>query len=43
MKYVNNTWVMVDKPEDCEARLESIDEYFKGNVQGAERCYCIAA
>lgn len=31
MKYVNNTWVMVDKPEDCEARLESIDEYFKGN------------
>ena len=33
MKYVNNTWVMVDKPEDCEARLESIDEYFKGNFK----------
>ena len=33
MKYVNNTWVMVDKPEDCEARLESIDEYFKSNFK----------
>lgn len=33
MKYVNNTWVMVDKPEDCEARLESIAEYFKGNFK----------
>ena len=33
MKYVNNTWVMVDKPEDCEARLEHIDEYFKGNFK----------
>lgn len=31
MKYVNNTWVMVDKPEDCEARLEKIDAYFKGD------------
>lgn len=33
MKYVNNTWVMVDNLEDCEARLESIDEYFKGNFK----------
>lgn len=33
MKYVNNTWVMVDNPEDCEARLDSIDEYFKGNFK----------
>ena len=33
MKYVNNTWVMVDKPEDCEARLENIPEYFKGNFK----------
>lgn len=33
MKYVNNTWVMVDNPEDCEARLESIAEYFKGNFK----------
>ena len=33
MKYVNNTWVMVDKPEDCEARLENIAEYFKGNFK----------
>lgn len=33
MKYVNNTWVIVDNPEDCEARLDSIDEYFKGNFK----------
>lgn len=33
MKYVNNTWVMVDNPEDCEARLDNIDEYFKGNFK----------
>ena len=33
MKYVNNTWVMVDNPTDCEARLESIEDYFKGNFK----------
>lgn len=33
MEYVNNTWVMVDKPEDSEARLESVAEYFKGNFK----------
>lgn len=33
MKYVNSTWVMVDKPEDCEARLEHIQDYFKGNFK----------
>lgn len=33
MKYVNNTWVMVDNPEDCEARLENITEYFNGNFK----------
>jgi hypothetical protein len=33
MKYVNNTWVMVDNPADCEARLESIEDYFKGNFK----------
>ena len=33
MKYVNNTWVMNDNPEDSEARLESIAEYFKGNFK----------
>ena len=33
MKYINNTWVMTDKPEDCEARLENIPEYFKGNFK----------
>lgn len=33
MKYVNNTWVMVDNPENCEARLENITEYFNGNFK----------
>ena len=33
MKYVNNTWVMVDNPEDCEARLEHIENYFKGDFK----------
>ena len=33
MKYVNNTWVMVDNPEDCEARLEHIEDYFKGDFK----------
>lgn len=31
MKYVNEKWVMVDNPADCEARLEHIEDYFKGN------------
>lgn len=31
MKYVNEKWVMVDKPADCEARLEKIADYFKGD------------
>lgn len=31
MKYVNNAWVMVPNPSDCEARLEHIADYFKGN------------
>ena len=33
MKYVNNTWIMVDHPEDCEVRLDNILEYFKGNFK----------
>ena len=33
MKYINNTWVMTDRPEDCESRLENISEYFKGNFK----------
>ena len=32
-KYVNGAWVMVDNPQDCEARLEHIEDYFKGNFQ----------
>lgn len=31
MKYVNEKWVMTDKPADCEARLENIEKYFKGD------------
>jgi hypothetical protein len=31
MKYVNNTWVMNDNPADSEARLEHIENYFKGD------------
>lgn len=31
MKYINGTWVMTDNPEDCEARLEHIENYFKGD------------
>ena len=31
MKYVNEKWVMVDNPSDCEARLEKIENYFKGD------------
>lgn len=33
MKYVNNTWVMVDNPQECEARLENIPNYFKGDFK----------
>lgn len=37
MKYVENKrtgqkeWIMVDNPEDCEAILENIEKYFKGD------------
>lgn len=31
MKYVNNTWVPSDNLQDCEARLENIDNLFKGD------------
>lgn len=31
MKYVNNQWVMSENPEDSEARLEKITDYFKGD------------
>lgn len=33
MKYVNNTWVMNDNPQDSEARLESIPNYFKNDFK----------
>lgn len=31
MKYVNEKWVLVDNPADCEARLENIEKYFTGD------------
>lgn len=31
MKYVNEKWVLVDNPADCEARLENIEKYFNGD------------
>lgn len=31
MKYVNNEWVMIEHPEDAEARLDHIADYFKGD------------
>lgn len=31
MRYVNNSWVLVDNPEECEARLDSIASYFKND------------
>lgn len=32
-KYVNNEWVMVDNPSECEARLDSIDKLFAGDFK----------
>lgn len=31
MRYINEKWVMVDNPQDCEARLDKIANYFKGD------------
>lgn len=31
MRYVNEKWIMVDNPSDCEARLEKISNYFNGD------------
>ena len=30
-RYINGTWEKVDNPEECEARLEHISDYFKGD------------
>lgn len=32
-KYVNDKWVMVDNPVDSECRLDTISEFFKGNMK----------
>lgn len=31
MKYVNGNWIPADNLEDCEARLDNIENYFKGD------------
>lgn len=31
MKYINNTWIMIDKPQDAEARLDNIAKCFEGD------------
>lgn len=33
MYYNNNEWKMVEHPEECEVRLEHIDDYFKGDFK----------
>ena len=33
MKYVNGTWVLVDNHQDCEARLDNIKDYFRGDFR----------
>lgn len=30
MKYVNNTWVMIDNPSDAECRFDHIEDWFNG-------------
>lgn len=36
MKYVNKQWVLIDKPEEAEVRLEEIANYFKGEFKELE-------
>lgn len=31
MKYIDGKWIMVDNPEECQCRLDNIDNYFKGD------------
>lgn len=33
MKYANGTWILVDNPQDCEARLDNIKDYFRGDFR----------
>lgn len=32
-RYVDGKWVMVEHPEECEARLENIEKYFVGDFK----------
>lgn len=32
-KYVDNKWMMVDNPAECEARLDGIDKFFAGDFR----------
>ena len=41
MKYVNKTWVMVDNPEECEARLDNIEKYFKGDFSEVKQAIAL--
>lgn len=36
MKYVNETWIKVDNPQDSEARLDHVADYFKGHFDELE-------
>lgn len=36
MRYINNDWVLSDHPEDSEARLENIINFFKGDFSEIE-------
>ena len=43
MKYVKdeNKWVMVEHPEECEARLDNIEKYFKGDFSEVKQAIAL--
>ena len=43
MKYVKdeNKWVMVEQPEECEARLDNIEKYFKGDFSEVKQAIAL--
>ena len=43
MKYVReeNKWVMVEHPEECEARLDNIEKYFKGDFSEVKQAIAL--
>lgn len=42
MKYVNNQWVIVDNPQECEATFENIDKLFTGDVSEIKEALALA-